>query len=140
MSEDSILPENKRFCACGCGRVIAKVDKRRREHWYIWGHGKRGRHFPNINQTGSHNSNWKGGRFVDKDGYVKIRFLGQYVCEHILVMEKHLGRAIMKDEEVHHVNHNRQDNRIENLMLFTRTKHKQLHSNERNRNVEGQFI
>ena len=65
------------------------------------------------------------------EGYIEIKTENGWVLEHIFIMEKIIGRKINhKKEIVHHINHIRDDNRLENLQLFKRGDHIWLHRKE----------
>lgn len=74
---------------------------------------------------------WKGGRRVDKrDGYVLIQKPDHLDCrvdgsilEHRLIMEQVLGRRLLKNEDVNHLNGKKDDNRLENLKLVRHYAH-----------------
>ena len=53
------------------------------------------------------------------DGYIRIMRNGKGYLQHRYFMEQHLGRELLPEETVHHINGNRQDNRIENLELWS---------------------
>ena len=59
------------------------------------------------------------GYYYTRDGYKARKVNGVQVFEHRLVMEQIIGRPLMPGERVHHRNGNRQDNRPENLELWT---------------------
>ena|SRR3990167_260317 len=78
--------------------------------------------------SGNNMWNWKGGKFLDGNGYLRImakrhpRSRNGYVKAQYLVAEKVLGRYLNSKEMLHHINGIKTDNRKGNLYLFPNNK------------------
>jgi hypothetical protein len=95
--------------------------------------------------NGANHPQWKGGRIVDKSGYVLIHNPSHpeansqgYVREHILIAEKALGKPLPLNSQVHHFNLNEGDNSKGNHVICQDDAyHKLLHQRTRAFNACG---
>lgn len=74
---------------------------------------------------GAKNPAWRGGRIVDKGGYILIHKpdhpaanSGGYVREHRLIVEQAIGRPLTPTEVVHHRDDDPANNHPDNLYLY----------------------
>jgi hypothetical protein len=98
-------------------------------------------------QVGPNNPMWKG-KVNRSNGYIGIRkpdhpFASKdgYVMQHRLVVEAALGRYLTKDEDVHHINGIKTDNRLENLEVLHKSEHARFHGLQRvNEGTHNNYI
>ena len=77
---------------------------------------------------------------IKKPGHPRAN-KGGYVKRAVLVVEEQIGRYLSPNEEVHHINRIRSDDRLENLQLITHAEHAKVHGfynyNHAPRNTKG---
>lgn len=147
-TDKRILDAGERFCL-RCGNKLLRITyktgikegvkkfiERKYCTLYCARHSDQIRKILNNNKTGENNPNWRGGKIIH-NGYIYVYSPNHpnkdrhgYVGVHRLVVEKHIGRFLKKKEIVHHIDGNKKNNNISNLMLCKDiSQHMKLHKN-----------
>jgi HNH endonuclease len=127
--EDTI-PKGKKVCECGCNEEIELISKNRGElKRFKHGHNRKWQKGLIVGK-GNLNPNWRGGAFITVRGYRMVykpnhprAGTNGYVFEHIVVLEQKLGRPLLPNEDTHHLNGIKTDNRPENLTNLVHSEH-----------------
>ena len=82
---------------------------------------------------------WAGYIKINKPDHPRADAKG-YVHEHVLVAESAIGRYLKDDEVAHHINGIKDDNRLENLRVMDRAKHKSIHSRKSRKQVNLELV
>lgn len=95
------------------------------------------KHFQRYNRTGLVNTKRKenGNGHTDKRGYIEHCINGKRCYEHRLVVEKEIGKELSEGSVVHHIDGNKLNNNLNNLMIFkNKGEHARHHHEERRKN------
>jgi uncharacterized Zn finger protein (UPF0148 family) len=106
----------KKISEAGKGRKVSEVTRKK----------------ISITKRREKHHNWKGGVMIDSSGRIFIRQMqGGYKAQARIIIEKKLKRVLKSNELVHHINGDPSDDRIDNLIVLTRSKHISTHNKGR---------
>jgi hypothetical protein len=89
----------------------SRLKRRQKKGWDL--------DLPKLRYRGKGYLDKKGYRVLNKKGNPYLTRKDNLIMEHVLVMSEFLGRRLEKGETVHHKNGIKDDNRIENLELWS---------------------
>jgi hypothetical protein len=67
--------------------------------------------------------------------YIQSYEKGKTKRKHQIIMEKHLGRPLKNNEVVHHIDGNKRNNDISNLVVVSRSEHAKIHADKLDKSI-----
>lgn len=110
------------------------LSKEHREKLRIWHTGRKlspeqkEKAVKNFIETWNNNRKDEGTIVKYHGAYLRIKLKNGWKYYHRWIVEKSIGRELKREEQVHHINFDSSDNRIENLVVLSRSEHLRLHS------------
>jgi hypothetical protein len=106
-----------------------------------------------LPRVGKNHPMWRGGKRKLRRGYIGICLepddplismatvhrKERIAYEHRVVIARSLGRPLHRWETVHHINQNKADNRMENLIIVINSRHRKIHNDLEKRELQCPF-
>lgn len=127
------------LCACGCGQPVTFNKISKKWNKFVYAHHNRMQSYKEAQSiqkkgllSGDKHWNWNPkGEYLGSDARYWVRDSSAksgFRHRAVVIMEKHIGRRLRKNEQVHHKNEIKTDDRVENLEIKTISDHAKLHS------------
>jgi hypothetical protein len=117
-ARESYKKQQSKFCS----------DRCRLKHQQTWGVERLKQWSKKVGKF----AHYENGTGLTTDGYVwiykpNLGYFHNQVKLHRYLMERKIGRRLKPTEIVHHLNFDKLDNRIENLIIVSRKEHNKIH-------------
>lgn len=123
LKEEMSMAKIAKICGCNKRTICLWIKKHGIKTRWSWKEERRLKFSRDL--LGKNNPNWNGGKRILVSGHIMVTAKKHpnatkdgYVFLHRLVMEKHLGRHLTKEEVVHHIDGDKSNNNLENLSLY----------------------